>query len=97
MDGVKNLFGFGSKKGGQEPLKEGEEASASSSSSTTGKADPSSSKKGSKSKSSAAAPDKSAEAEKPTKKTIKVFLSFEAEPKGLPDVSAAELKRMKKR
>jgi hypoxia up-regulated 1 len=96
VDGVKNLFGFGSKKPAQEPLKEDDRSSGSSSSSTTGKADASSSKKGSKTKSSAAA-DKSAEPLKPAKKNVKVYLGFETEPRGLPQVSAAEMKRMKTR
>ena len=98
VDGVKNLFGLGSKKSDQEPLKDGDQSSSSlstgkSSTSSTGS---SSTKKASKSKSVAAA-KKSAEPEGPTKKLVTISLAIESTAAGIPAVSAAEMKRMKTR
>ncbi|KAI9778759.1 MAG: lumenal Hsp70 protein [Candelina submexicana] len=95
VDDVKGFFGFGAKKGDQEPLKE--EAQP---------ADPepaASVKPSSKSKAKAKEgtdvpdPEVAHKVKAPKKRTELVHLSFVSEAEGLPDFSQAELRRMKER
>ena len=89
VDGVKGLFGFGSKKDDQQPLNDDEDTSESSSSSKATKS--------SSTKSSAAASASAGDEEAPTKRTESISVSFTAKAEGLPAVSAPEVKRMKAR
>ena len=90
-DSVKGLFGFGSKKSDQEPLKDDDLDS-----STT--ANPKSSATSSSAVSSAASSVSSAVKEsKPKKRTETVGIGFTTEHQGLPRPSVAELQRMKDR
>ncbi|CAD0111706.1 unnamed protein product [Aureobasidium uvarum] len=89
-DSVKGLFGFGSKKGDQEPLIEDEEvetvkesSSSSSSSSSTANA-----------KSSGSA---TPEAEKNKKRTETISIKLTTVAKGLPQPAPEDVKRMKER
>ena len=101
VDGVKGLFGFGSQKDDQKPLADGdqetdeqvsmEEADVTSSTS----ASTSSGKTGSSSSAAASASDRAVET--PNKRLETVHLDFTVQPQGIPEPSAAEVKRMKKR
>ncbi|KKY26960.1 putative hsp70 family chaperone lhs1 [Diplodia seriata] len=93
VDGVKGLFGFGSKDGKQEPLKEGEEDE------TTETVEPetsSSSASGSSTSESAKASE-SAEAKVPKKKIVTSNIRFSTSREGFEKVSKEEMKRMKDR
>ena len=92
VDGVKDFFGFGSKKGEQEPLKDDKEGeSVTTASSVEGT--PTSSPKESKSSESS-----TAEAVKETKKrTETIYISFSTEAVGLPPPSTEQLQRIKDR
>ncbi|KAL0259692.1 lumenal Hsp70 protein [Diplodia seriata] len=93
VDGVKGLFGFGSKDGKQEPLKEGEEDE------TTETVEPetsSSSASGSSTSESAKASE-SAEAKVPKKKVVTSNIRFSTSREGFEKVSKEEMKRMKDR
>jgi len=88
-DSVKGLFGFGGKKGDQEPLKE-DEAATSTDQVTAG----SSSTKSANSSGSSAAAAKDA---KPKKRIETINIDFITTPKGLPQPSAEETARMVER
>ncbi|THY60133.1 actin-like ATPase domain-containing protein [Aureobasidium pullulans] len=88
-DSVKGLFGFGSKKGEQEPLKEGEEAEAETSSSSSSS---SSSTANAKASGSAAA-----EADIKKKRTEIIPVKVTTVPKGLAQPAPEEIKAMKDR
>jgi len=94
VDGVKGLFGFGSKKGDQEPLQEGGE---------TPSANPTSPEESSTTSSPAESqtPDseeKIGEDTKPPKKIRETIrLKFTTESQGIPSVSKPELTRIKDR
>ena len=92
VDGVKDFFGFGSKKGEQEPLKDDKEGeSVASSSSAEGT--PTSSPKENKASESSTAEDP-----KETKKrTETIHISFSTEAVGLPPPSTEQLQRIKDR
>ncbi|KAF7893559.1 uncharacterized protein EAF02_001097 [Botrytis sinoallii] len=97
VDSVKGLFGFGKKD--QAPLEDGKESTDSSSttesSTTSKKATSSSSSKSASKSASASAKDK--EAAKSKKTLIVIPLKYELELKGLPEVPASEITRMKDR
>lgn len=89
-DSVKGLFGFGSKKGDQEPLKEGDEPESVKLDDSS--ASPSASSSLAASKSSGAA----AKAE-PKKRTESINIKFSTTSKGLPQPAPDAIKRMKER
>ena len=99
VDGMKDLFGFGSKKGDQKPLAEGNDAEISSSSAETEietASSPSSSPKESK---TGEPSDKKAE-EKPKeakRRTETIHLDFTTELAGLAQLSPENLDRIKER
>ena len=98
VDGVKDFFGFGSKKGDQEPLKE-ENADTEATSASSEQATPNSSPKESKSSASSTADEaKSTEKAKETKKrTETIFVGFSTEPAGLAPPSLEHMQRIKDR
>ncbi|KAJ9632023.1 lumenal Hsp70 protein [Taxawa tesnikishii (nom. ined.)] len=89
-DSVKGLFGFGSKKGEQEPLKEGEQSSAMSE--TVADATSGSLSSGDSKATDAAKPDL-----KPKKRTESINIKFSVVSQGLPQPAPAEMQRMKDR
>ncbi|KAI5242885.1 actin-like ATPase domain-containing protein [Aureobasidium subglaciale] len=90
-DSVKGLFGFGSKKGEQEPLGEAEEVETVSESSSSS----ASSSSASKAKSSGSA---TPEAEVKNKKRTEIIpVKFATVVKGLPQPAPEEIKRMRER
>ena len=92
VDGVKDFFGFGSRKGEQEPLKDDKE-SESVTSASSAEGTPTSSPKESKSSESS-----TAEGAKETKKrTETIHISFSTEAVGLPSPSTEQLQRIKDR
>ncbi|OJD30187.1 heat shock protein 70-like protein [Diplodia corticola] len=93
VDGVKGLFGFGSKDGKQEPLKEGEEDE------TTETVEPetSSSSASSSSTSESAKASESAEVKTPKKKVVTSSIRFSTSREGFEKVTKEEMKRMKNR
>ncbi|KAL8867489.1 MAG: hypothetical protein Q9174_005632, partial [Haloplaca sp. 1 TL-2023] len=97
VDGMKDLFGFGSKKGEQKPLAEDEEtpeeSSSSTESSTTGTASP----KESPTTDPAAKTDKSEKTKEPKLKTQSISIDFTVDPIGLPQLSNTTLQRIKDR
>ncbi|KAB2571628.1 Hypoxia up-regulated protein 1 [Lasiodiplodia theobromae] len=93
VDGVKDFFGFGSKDGKQEPLKDGEEADG-----TTETVEPETSSSASASSTSESAKaSESAEAKVPKKKTVTSNIRFSTSREGFEKVSKEEMKRMKDR
>ncbi|KAG9860865.1 actin-like ATPase domain-containing protein, partial [Aureobasidium melanogenum] len=90
-DSVKGLFGFGSKKGDQEPLVEDEEVETVKESSSSS-ASSSSSTANAKSSGSA-----TPEADTKKKRTETIPVKFTAVAKGLPQPAPEEIKRMKER
>ncbi|KAI4727292.1 actin-like ATPase domain-containing protein [Aureobasidium sp. EXF-10728] len=90
-DSVKGLFGFGSKKGDQEPLIEDEEVETVKESSSSSS---SSSSSAANAKSSGSA---SAEAEKNKKRTETIPIKLTTVAKGLPQPAPEDIKRMKER
>ncbi|KAI9754814.1 MAG: hypothetical protein M4579_004539 [Chaenotheca gracillima] len=95
VDDVKDFFGFGSKKGDQDPLKDTDEAGdPSSTSEKSESATTTSSTAESSSSSTAEAESKPKEIKKRTD-TIKIKFSVKTE--GLAELSATDLKRIKKR
>ncbi|KAL8839004.1 MAG: hypothetical protein Q9170_001935 [Blastenia crenularia] len=94
VDGVKDLFGFGSKKGEQKPLAEdGDDIEASKLSSSSKTVTTSSPKE---SKTPDPKPSEKKEDEKP-KKTETIFIDFTSEPAGRPQVSKKTLEHIKER
>jgi hypoxia up-regulated 1 len=97
-DSVKGLFGFGSKKGDQEPLQEAEVVEAEAEPSTPSAHSPSGA---AKSKSSGSAKSKSgaatSEAEKSKKRTEVMPIKFTTVAKGLSQPGAEAIKSMKER
>jgi hypoxia up-regulated 1 len=93
-DSVKGLFGFGSKKGDQEPLIEDEDVeTVKESSSSSSKSSSSSSSTGSAKSSGSATP----EAEAKKKRTETIPVKFTTVIKGLPQPAPEDVKRMKER
>ncbi len=96
VEGVKDLFGFGSKKGDQEPLKEEIDAESSISASASETSTASSAD----SKATDAMVEESAKDEKPKelrKKTETIYIGFTTETAGESGVKPETLQRMKKR
>lgn len=94
VDDVKEFFGFGSKKGDQEPLtpdSDGEPSSTVEQSSST----TTSSTTETPSKSSDAKADEKQAAV--TMKTQRVYLKLKTEVEGIPEVSKSQLKRIRER
>ncbi|KAI9721220.1 MAG: hypothetical protein M1812_002381 [Candelaria pacifica] len=96
VDDVKGFFGFGGKKGDQQPLKEEPEPADPQ---PAASAKPSSKAKAKPKKKDTDVPDPEVadKVKEPKKRTEVVHLSFVAEAEGLPDFSQAELKRLKER
>lgn len=94
VDGVKGLFGFGSKKGDQEPLQEESETDSAipvpnvKSSMTSSPAE-------SETPNPDAKPDD--KTKEPSKRTETIHLKFTTQVQGMPQVSKQELKRIKDR
>lgn len=94
VDSVKGLFGFGKKD--QAPLEDGTESTGSSS--TTESSTQSTTTTGSSSKSSSASAKESAKEPVKSKKTLIVIpLKYEQQLKGVPQLPASEITRMKDR
>ncbi|KAF2084055.1 actin-like ATPase domain-containing protein [Saccharata proteae CBS 121410] len=81
VDDVKGFFGFGGKKGDQEPLKEGEEAETTET----------------EAKTTETASKKAEESKAPKKRTVTSAVAFTTERKGFEKIQKAEMKRMKDR
>lgn len=92
-DSVKGLFGFGSKKGEQGPLKEGEEAEVE----AEAEASASSASASSSTTSAKASGSTTPEDTKGKKRTESISIKFTTVAKGLPQPSAEETQRMKER
>ncbi|KAI9690289.1 MAG: lumenal Hsp70 protein [Bathelium mastoideum] len=97
VDGVKDFFGFGSKKGEQEPLgEEGEEGPAEPVEATESGTSNEASSSGATSSTETAAQE-SPKAKTPKKRTEVINVAFVLEPQGLPTPTKEELDRMNKR
>ncbi|KAL8675582.1 MAG: hypothetical protein Q9168_000094 [Polycauliona sp. 1 TL-2023] len=97
VDGMKDLFGFGSKKGDQEPLAEdGEDLEASSSESKTA-ATTSSPKESATSISATSDKQVDDKPKEAKKKTQTVYIDFTSEAAGLPQLSKETLERVNER
>ncbi|MCJ1361931.1 lumenal Hsp70 protein [Acarospora aff. strigata] len=94
VDGVKGLFGFGSKKGDQEQLQEESETDPAVPTSNVESSTTSSPAEGQTPRPDGKSDEK---AKEPTKRTVTVYLSFTTEAQGIPAVSKPELKRIKDR
>ncbi|KAL9609115.1 MAG: hypothetical protein Q9167_006093 [Letrouitia subvulpina] len=97
VDGMKDLFGFGSKKSDQKPLGENEDVDPSSSSL---EADSSTTLSPKEDKTPEPADDNAKVDERPKevkKKTETIYIDFTSEPTGLPQLSAESLERIKER
>ncbi|KAL2053237.1 hypothetical protein ABVK25_006562 [Lepraria finkii] len=103
VEGVKDLFGFGSKKSDQEPLKDDSDDESSTSSSDSESATTSSSSETSASSTESKAMESPAvdavkeKPKEPRKKTETIYLSFSTEAIGTSGVKPDSLQRMKKR
>lgn len=95
VDGVKDFFGFGSKKGDQEPLKD-EKGSKSVTSTSEEEAEPTSSPKAS-STSNAEKANSTEKQKEPKKRTETITINFSSEAAGLPPPSAEHMQRIKDR
>lgn len=95
VDSVKGLFGFGKKD--QAPLSEDGTAFVDSSSTTESSTTSTSTTSSSSSSKSASASAKDKEAPKSKKNLIVIPLKYETELKGIPEVPASEITRMKDR
>ena len=97
VDGMKDLFGFGSKKGDQEPLAQNEE-DLDASSSLSGNAATTTSPKESATSDPAPSEKQLDDKGKEAKKKIQtVYLDFTSEAAGLPQVSKETLERVRER
>ncbi|KAL9002974.1 MAG: hypothetical protein Q9188_004121, partial [Gyalolechia gomerana] len=98
VDGMKDLFGFGSKKGDQKPLTEDADDSEAASISSTSETATSSSPKESSTPDSKASGKKDDEKLKEAKKrTETIYIDFISEPTGLPQLSNETLQRIRER
>ena len=98
VDGVKDFFGFGSKKDGQEPLKEELENGSTTSASVDEPASTTSPKESETSTSTSTGSAKVAEKSKEAKKRIEtIYIDFSTELAALPPPSADSLQRIKDR
>ena len=96
VDGVKDFFGFGSKKGEQEPLNEEEEGPAEQLEATDLEASNESSSNGASSSTESAAKE-SSKIKTPKKRTESIDVAFTLEADGLPLPTKTELDRMNER
>lgn len=94
VDGVKGLFGFGSKKGDQQPLQDEIEIDSGSPTSNVGSATTSSPAEGETSNPDAKPHEPAKELKK---RTETIYLDFSTEPQGIPPLSKLELQRIKDR
>ena len=98
VDGVKDFFGFGSKKDGQEPLKEDTDTESPTSSPTESSTTTSSPKESKTSDATSTDVAKPAEKPKEAKKRIEtIYIDFSAEAAALPPPSVENLQRIKDR
>ena len=98
VDGVKDFLGFGSKKGDQEPLKEGEDKESSIITSPSESSTTSSTKESKTTASSSDNNMKSDDKAKETKhKTETIYLDFSTEAAGLPQISLENIQRIEDR
>ncbi len=97
VDDVKGFFGFGGKKGDQEPLKEEAEPADPEPAASAKPSLKSKAKSKAKKTTDVPDPEVAEEVKAPKKRTETIHLSFVAEAEGLPDFSQEELKRMKAR
>ncbi|KAK7534829.1 putative Hsp70 family chaperone Lhs1/Orp150 [Phyllosticta citribraziliensis] len=97
VDGVKDFFGFGSKDGKQEPLKEGEEEQKTEKVTPTPEASPSSTPTPQAATPSDDASKKPEEAKAPKKKTVSRNVAIKIEPSGFADFTEDDMKFMKGR
>ncbi|KAI9849174.1 MAG: lumenal Hsp70 protein [Sclerophora amabilis] len=97
VNDVKDFFGFGSKKGDQEPLKEAEEAADPKAATQESKSATSSSVTGSKTASASAATESPEKLKEAKSKVEIIHISFTTKPEGLPELPVDELKRIKRR
>ncbi|KAI4130557.1 MAG: hypothetical protein LQ338_001705 [Usnochroma carphineum] len=98
VDGMKDLFGFGSKKEEQKPLAENADDIEPSSSTTTSEITSTSSPKESQTSSMDTLEKKEDEKAKQAKKTTQtIYIDFTSEPAGLPQLSPETLKRITER
>ena len=97
VDGVKDFFGFGSKKGDQEPLKD--EKGSKSVTSTSDEAEPTASPKEAKASGTSSAEDANSteKPKEPKKRTETINISFSSEAAGLAPPSAEHMQRIKDR
>lgn len=98
VDGVKDFFGFGSKKGDQEPLKDEKSSKSVTSTSDKGAESTSSPKEAKAAGTSSAENADSTEKPKETKKrTETININFSSEVAGIPPPSAEHMQRIKDR
>ncbi|KAI4206035.1 MAG: hypothetical protein LQ346_001345 [Caloplaca aetnensis] len=98
VDGMKDLFGFGSKKGDQKPLAENGDKGEGSSSSTASETSTSTSPIDSQFPDGRGPENKEDEKPKETKKKTQVIhINFTSEPAGLPRLSTEDLQHIKER
>ncbi len=98
VDGVKGFLGFGSKKGDQEPLKEGDHTEPSTSTSQSESSTASSSKESKSPDSTGENGEKADEkAKDPKYRTETIYVSFSTEAAGMPQISPENLQRIKDR
>ncbi|KAL8702669.1 MAG: hypothetical protein Q9201_004170 [Fulgogasparrea decipioides] len=98
VDGMKDLFGFGAKKGDQKPLAEEGEGEESSTTSTESETATTASPKESPTADPTASEQKQEEKPKEAKKrTETIYIDFASEPVGLPQLTDEELGRIKDR
>ena len=96
MDDVKGFFGFGGKQDEQEPMGEGSSAGDSSSASESATSE-AASPSASSATTNSTADNETENAAETSKATETIYLHFTTEDQGIPDVSKADLDRMKKR
>ncbi|KAI4183887.1 MAG: hypothetical protein L6R41_005131 [Letrouitia leprolyta] len=98
VDGMKDLFGFGSKKGDQKPLAEDvDDLEASSISSTSETAASSSPKESATSDSKASGKKEDEKPKEVKKRTETIYIEFTSEPTGLPQIGSETLQRITER
>ncbi|KAL8664063.1 MAG: hypothetical protein Q9202_003355 [Teloschistes flavicans] len=97
VDGMKDLFGFGSKKGEQKPLAEDGEGVESSSPIVNTETATSSPKESQTAEPVSAEPTQDEKRKEATKKTQTIYIDFASEPAGLPQLSTETFQRIKDR
>lgn len=97
VDNMKGLFGFGSKKGDQEPLVDNAEAQATSPETGSGSSTSSAIKSTTEAKVPTTTDTKGTDKAKDKKKIETIYIRFATNATGLPLISSSELQRMKER